>query len=86
MLVSLADANRQGVAADWEFNEWMHGRSGHPMGFAEQAWSASMYLYAHNAVRNGQLPLFGDLLAAKPASAKAAENNEFFVHAGGGPV
>lgn len=86
MLISLAAANCQGVAADWEFNEWLHGRSGHPMGFAEQAWSASMYLYAHNAVMNGQLPLFADLQAAKPASAQAAENNEFFVHAGGGPV
>ena len=25
MLVSLAEANRQGIADDWEFNEWMHG-------------------------------------------------------------
>ena len=86
LLLSLANANFQGVAVDWEFNEWMHGRSGHPMGFAEQAWSASMYLYAHNAVTTGQLPLFRDIVAAKPAAAKASENNEFSVHAGGGPV
>lgn len=86
LLVALADTNRQGVNADWEFNEWLHGSSGHPMGFAKQAWSASMYLYAHYAVTTGKLPLFDDLLAAKPAAARAAENHEFYVHAGGGPV
>jgi hypothetical protein len=45
-----------------------------------------MYLYAYNAVQGNQLPLFGDLLAAKPAAAKAAEIHEFSVQAGGGPV
>ena len=55
------------------------------MGFGEQAWSAAMYLYADNAVDTGTLPLFDDLLAAKPAAAVAAENNAFHVHAGGGP-
>jgi len=86
MLVNLATANRQGVSGDWEFNEWMHGSSGHPMGYAQQAWSASMYLYAHHAVETGNLPLFNDLLAAKPAAARATEDNEFHVNAGGGPV
>ncbi len=86
MLVNLADANRQGVSEDWEFNEWMHGSSGHPMGYAQQAWSASMYLYAHHAVETGHLPLFNDLLAAKPAAVRATEDNEFHVNAGGGPV
>lgn len=86
LLVALADTNRQGVNADWEFNEWLHGSSGHPMGFAKQAWSAAMYLYAHHAAEKGQLPLFDDLLRAKPAAARASENNEFHVHAGGGPV
>jgi hypothetical protein len=86
MLVSLAHANQQGVNHEWEFNEWLHGERGHPMGYAQQAWSAAMYLYAENAVVSGKLPLFDDLLAAKPAPAVAAENNDFFVHAGGGPV
>lgn len=86
MLVSLADANRQGISADWEFNEWMHGEHGHPMGYALQAWSAAMYLYADHAVHSGRLPLFDDLLAAKPAQAVAAEVNEFALHGGGGPV
>ena len=85
-LVSLAEANRQGIAHEWEFNEWLHGETGYPMGYAEQAWSAAMYLYADHAVHTGKLPLFDDLRAAKPASAVAEEENEFYVHGGGGPV
>jgi len=86
MLVSLAEANKQGIAEEWEFNEWLHGEHGHPMGFGQQAWSAAMYLYADHAVTTGQLPLFDDLLAAKPAAAVAQEDNEFHISAGGGPV
>jgi glycogen debranching enzyme len=86
MLLTLADANRQGINFDWEFNEWLHGERGHPMGYAQQAWSAASYLYADHAVRTGKLPLFDDLLAAKPPAAVAAEVNDFFVHGGGGPV
>ena len=85
-LVRLAEANRQGHDGPWEFNEWMHGGSGHPMGFAQQAWSAAMYLYADHALRIDKLPLFDDLLAAKPAAAIAAEVNDRFVRPGGGPV
>lgn len=86
LLVRLANANRQGFHSNWEFNEWMHGETGHPMGFAHQAWSAAMFLYAENAVRTGALPLFDFLLAAKPASAVAAEQNEIYFHPGGGEV
>ncbi|MCS6844827.1 MAG: GH116 family glycosyl hydrolase [Caldilineales bacterium] len=86
LLVSLADANRQGMEHEWEFNEWMHGESGHPMGYAQQGWSAAMFLYAEHAVRTGKLPLFDELLAAKPAAARAAEVNEPYDHPGGGPV
>jgi len=71
---------------DWEFNEWMHGESGHPMGYAQQGWSAAMYLYADNAVRTGRMPLFDQLLAVKPAAAVAAEVNDAYVRPGGGPV
>lgn len=85
LLVALAEANRQGLQ-EWEFNEWMHGESGHPMGYTQQAWSAAAFLYADHAVRTGELPLFDELLAAKPASAVAAEVNKAFVRAGGGPV
>ena len=86
LLLSLATANQQGSRQDEGFNEWMHGVSGHPMGFELQGWSAAMYLYAENAVQNGQLPLFDDLLAAKPESARLTEINDFAIHAGGGPV
>jgi len=84
LLVQLAEANRQGLSAPWEFTEWMHGRTGHPMGYAHQAWSAAMYLYAWNAVKNGELPLFDELLAAKPARAVAEEVNTPYMHPGGG--
>ncbi len=86
LLVALAEANRQGMNEEWEFNEWMHGESGHPMGFAQQAWSAAMFLYAEHAVRTGELPLFDALLAAKPASAVAGEVNDVVIRPGGGPV
>jgi hypothetical protein len=86
MLISLAEANRQGALYDWTFNEWLHGSSGHPMGFEQQAWSAAMYLYAENAVRTGKLPLFDELLAAKPPEAVASEDNQFHVAGGGGPA
>ncbi|MFZ2487371.1 MAG: glycoside hydrolase 100 family protein [Anaerolineae bacterium] len=86
LLLLLADANRQGIYEPWEFTEWLHGASGHPMGFAQQAWSAAMFLYADQAVRTGKLPLFDALLAVKPAAARAAEVNEAFDHPGGGPV
>ena len=86
LLLSLARANQQCIGQEWEFNEWLHGETGCPMGYAQQAWSAAMFLYAHHAVFTGQLPLFDQLLAAKPASAVAAEVNEPVVHPGGGPV
>ena len=46
----------------------------------------AMFLYAEHACRTGELPIFDALLAAKPASAVAAEVNEVIVRAGGGPV
>ena len=45
-LVKLAEANRLGRNREWEFNEWIHGRTGRPMGKAYQAWSAAAYLRA----------------------------------------
>lgn len=52
----LALANQQGLDEEWEFNEWLHGQSGLPMGYRRQAWSAGMYLFADAAVRSGSLP------------------------------
>ena len=45
-----------------------------------------MYLYAENAVTSGQLPLFDELLAAKPEKLATADNDEFVIRAGGGPT
>jgi sucrose-6F-phosphate phosphohydrolase len=45
-LVKLARVNRLGRTQEWEFNEWVHGTTGLPMGKAYQAWSAAAYLRA----------------------------------------
>jgi len=52
-LDKLRAMNRAGVSGEWGFNEWFHGRSGRPMGFDGQSWSAALYLYALDAVRRG---------------------------------
>lgn len=56
-LEKLAAVNRLGVAEEWEFNEWCHGRTGLPMGYPHQAWSAGMYVFAYHCVREGRVPL-----------------------------
>jgi sucrose-6F-phosphate phosphohydrolase len=45
-LFKLAQANRLGKNQDWEFNEWLHSRTGRPMGKAFQAWSAASFIHA----------------------------------------
>lgn len=35
----------------WEFNEWMHGKSGKPMGMAGQSWNAAMFIAAAEALK-----------------------------------
>jgi glycogen debranching enzyme len=45
-MVKLAHLCQQGVARQWEFNEWHHGVTGRPMGKAYQAWSAASYVQA----------------------------------------
>jgi len=42
----------------WEFNEWFHGLSCRPMGYAGQSWSAAIYLFAVEAVKQGRVPIF----------------------------
>ncbi len=55
-LAGLAEACRQGIHGEWEFNEWLHGRTGRPMGKAHQAWSAASYVHAYSALRAGAEP------------------------------
>jgi sucrose-6F-phosphate phosphohydrolase len=45
-LLKLAQLNRLGKNQEWEFNEWVHGRTGIPMGKCFQAWSAASYIHA----------------------------------------
>jgi len=55
----LAEMNRQSrYGAEWEFNEWFHGVSGRPSGEAQRSWSAAMYIFAHECVRRGEVPVF----------------------------
>ena len=55
----LIEANRLGQHGEWEFNEWLHGLSGRPMGHPQQAWSAALLLYALDAVERGEPAFFG---------------------------
>lgn len=45
-LLKLAQLNRLGKNQEWEFNEWVHSRTGRPMGKAFQAWSAASFIHA----------------------------------------
>jgi hypothetical protein len=45
-LAQLARANRLN---QWQFNEWLHGRSGSPSGMPRQSWNAAAFLIAHRA-------------------------------------
>ncbi len=60
MLHKLAHANKLGRNNDWEFNEWLHGETGRPLGGEFQAWSAGMYIYAYECVKRKQLPIFNN--------------------------
>ena len=65
-LEALARMNRQGRRGEWEFNEWFHGLSGQPMGYAGQSWSTAMYLFAYDAVDKGRVGVFGAWRDALP--------------------
>ena len=47
-LLKLAKVNQQGISNEWEFNEWVHGETGRPMGKAYQAWSAAGFIQAYH--------------------------------------
>jgi len=49
-LEKLARLNQAGVRFEWEFNEWSHGLTGRPMGKCFQAWSASEFILACQAL------------------------------------
>lgn len=52
----LAKANLQEMEIrshkkNYHFNEWLHGGNGEPMGEPYQAWTAGMYIYAYECVK-----------------------------------
>lgn len=49
-LERLARANRLG---EWEFNEWLHGRTGEALGMAGQSWNAALYILAWRTLADG---------------------------------
>lgn len=53
-LEKLALANKLGKKSAWEFNEWLHGKTGKPMGACFQSWSAACYILAYQAVKQGK--------------------------------
>jgi glycogen debranching enzyme len=57
----LASANSLGREGRWEFNEWLHGVTGRPMGHPLQAWSAALYIFAYEALDRGAVPFLGEL-------------------------
>ncbi len=56
-LASLAEACRTGIYGEWEFNEWMHGITGRPMGKAHQAWTSASYIAAYQALYHDMIPV-----------------------------
>lgn len=41
---------------NWEFNEWLHGKTGRPMGMAGQSWNAAMYILAYHILMEKKSP------------------------------
>ncbi|NJN99486.1 MAG: HAD hydrolase family protein [Anaerolineales bacterium] len=54
-LNALAEACRLGLYQEWEFNEWLHGLTGRPMGKAHQSWTAASYVAAYQALHHEQV-------------------------------
>jgi hypothetical protein len=53
-LARLAAANKLGTKGEWEFREWIHGKTGKPSGAAYQSWNASTYVMAYKSIIEGQ--------------------------------
>jgi len=47
---------RASALKDWEFNEWLHGETGEPMGMPGQSWNAGLFLLARRCLVSGGLP------------------------------
>jgi hypothetical protein len=51
-LESMARANR---VNDWEFNEWLHGLTGEPMGMPGQSWNAALFILALHSMAGNRV-------------------------------
>ncbi len=51
----LAKLARANALDDWEFNEWLHGRTLEPSGMRGQSWNAAAFLIAGHALAGGRL-------------------------------
>ena len=51
-LAKVAAAN---ALADWQFNEWLHGRTLQPQGMPRQSWNAAAFLIADAAIAGNRL-------------------------------
>ena len=54
---ALARLARTNALGGWEFNEWLHGRTGRRRGMRGQSWNAAAFLMARHAVGTGR-PVF----------------------------
>lgn len=52
MLVKLAEFNKLGKGGEWEFVEWAHGVNGRAWGSRFMSWSAGMYIYAYEVLKD----------------------------------
>ena len=59
-LENLTSAVKLGQNMEWEFNEWLHGKTGEPgeNSTPYQAWTAGMYIFADECVKRGEVPYF----------------------------
>jgi len=62
-LAALTELIRQAKDPDLEygFNEWHQAQNGQPKGQDWQTWSAALYIYAAECVRQGSTPLFDEV-------------------------
>jgi len=56
-LFRLSQVNEKGITSDWEFNEWVHGRTGRPLSKTYQAWSAAGFMQAYNDLKTSYEPM-----------------------------
>lgn len=54
----LAKTNKLGQKGEWEFNEWLDGKNGKPMGSPYQGWSAGSYIFAFKSVEKRKVLFF----------------------------